>query len=139
MARRGDRDARGEVEEEVSVDVLDRQAVPADRHDRVRPRQAGRGPRLIECDMGPRLGAGQLGDEVRDGSIAGEPRRGRGQGTPLVWVRVHNEYAEWISAGSIADPQRRTDAASWIGLTWECHRDLPHLRFDHVGVRPWRP
>jgi hypothetical protein len=40
MAGRGDRDPGREVEEEVAVDVLDRQAVTADRDDRVGPRQA---------------------------------------------------------------------------------------------------
>ena len=41
MPGRGHRDAGREVEEEVAVDVLDRQPLPANRHDRVRPRQAG--------------------------------------------------------------------------------------------------
>ena len=40
VAGRVDRDAGREVEEEVAVDVLDRQALAADRHDRVRARQA---------------------------------------------------------------------------------------------------
>ena len=51
VARRVDGDAGGEVEEEVAVDVLDRQAVAADRHDGVGARKAGRGDRLIEGDV----------------------------------------------------------------------------------------
>jgi hypothetical protein len=53
---RVDRDARREVEEEIAVDVLDREALPADRHDRVGTRQARRRPRLVERDVLPRLG-----------------------------------------------------------------------------------
>jgi hypothetical protein len=40
MAGRVDRDPGGEVEEEVAVDVLDRQAVAADGNDRIGARQA---------------------------------------------------------------------------------------------------
>ena len=55
-----------EVEEQVAVDVLDGQAIAADRHERVGARQARRGPGLVELDVGARLGAGDLGDDVRD-------------------------------------------------------------------------
>ena len=82
VAGRVDRDAGGEVEEQVAVDVLDRQAVTADRHDRIGPRQAGRRPRLVERDVRPRLRAGELRDDVRDGPVSGEARRSR-QGPPL--------------------------------------------------------
>ena len=75
-----DRDAGREVEEEVAVDVLDRQALAADRHDRVGARQARRGPFLVERDVRAGLRAGQLRDDVRDGTIAGETRRGRDKG-----------------------------------------------------------
>ena len=57
VARRVDRDARREVEEQVAVDVLDRQTLPADRHDRVGAGQARRGPRLVERDVGAGLRA----------------------------------------------------------------------------------
>ena len=77
VAGRGDRDAGGEVEEEVAVDVLDGQALAADRHDRVGAGQARGGPFLIERHVRAGLRAGQLGDDVRDGTIAGETRRGR--------------------------------------------------------------
>ena len=83
VAGRVDRDAGGEVEEQVAVDVLDGQAVATDRHDRVGARQARRRPGLIERDVGAGLRAGQLRDDVRDGPTSGDPRRGRRQGTPL--------------------------------------------------------
>ena len=54
----GDRDAGGEVEEQVAVDVLDGQAIAPDRHDRVGARQARRRPGLIERDVGASLRAG---------------------------------------------------------------------------------
>ena len=71
MAGRVHRDAGGEVEEEVAVDVLDRQAVTADGHDRIGARQARRRPGFVECDVGSGLRAGDLGDDVRDGSRLG--------------------------------------------------------------------
>ena len=77
VAGRVDRDAGGEVEEEVAVDVLDGQALAADRDDRVGARQAGRGPGLVELDVLAGLGTRQLRDDVRDRAIAGETRRGR--------------------------------------------------------------
>src|SRR3990170_7738619 len=93
MAGGVDGDAGREVEEEVAVDVLDRQALAANRHDRVRPRQARRGPGLVEFDMRPRLRAGKLRDDVRHGTIPGDSRHGR-QGPHL--RSMHNEYADWI-------------------------------------------
>ena len=76
VAGRVDRDAGGEVEEEVAVDVLDRQAFTADGDDRVGPRQARRRPRLVEGDVGSGLRAGELRDDVGNGS-----RFGRRAGT----------------------------------------------------------
>ena len=69
-----DRDAGGEVEEQVAVDVLDRQPLAPDRDDRVGPRQARRRPRLVERDVGAGLRAGQLGHEV--GARAAPARAG---------------------------------------------------------------
>ena len=100
VARRGDRDARREVEEEVAVDVLDGQALAADRHDRVGPRQARRGPGLIERHVRPGLRAGHLGDDVGNGSVARDARRGRGQGAPHA-CGMHRAYARWIRQPSI--------------------------------------
>jgi hypothetical protein len=76
------RDAGGEIEEEVAVDVLDDEAVATDRDDRVGAREAGRGPRLVELDVGPCLRPGKLGDDVRDRPVPGDPRRARRQGAP---------------------------------------------------------
>ena len=86
VAGRGHRDAGREIEEEVAVDVLDRQAVAADRDDRVGAGQARGGPFLIERDVRAGLRARQLRDDVRNGTIAGETRRGRRQGAPLTVV-----------------------------------------------------
>src|SRR4051794_9037984 len=58
MTRRIDGDTCSEIEEQVAVDVLDRQPLPADRHDRVRARQAPRCPRLVELDVCLGLGTG---------------------------------------------------------------------------------
>ena len=69
VARGVDRDARREVEEQVPVDVLDGHAQPADRHDRVGAREAGRGPRLVELDVRASLRAGDLRDQVRQRPI----------------------------------------------------------------------
>src|SRR4029079_7871251 len=100
VAGRVDGDPGGEIEEEVAIDVLDDEAVAANRDDRVRTREAGRGPRLVELDVGPCFGPGRLGDDVRDRPIPGDPRRARRQGAPL--RSMHNEYAGWISPRSIA-------------------------------------
>ncbi len=72
MAGRVHRDAGGEVEEEVAVDVLDRQAVAADGDDRVGARQARRRPGLVVGHVGAGLRAGQLRDEIGHGPIPGE-------------------------------------------------------------------
>src|ERR1700675_3573816 len=73
---RGDRDPGGEVEEQVAVDVLDRQAVPPDRNDRIGARETWRRPGLIEFDVGPCFRTGQLRDDVRNGPVSGDPRSG---------------------------------------------------------------
>ena len=73
VAGRVDRDPGREVEEQVAVDVLDDEALAADRHDRIGPRQAGRGPRLIVGDVRLGLRAGELGHEV--GHRPGPARR----------------------------------------------------------------
>jgi hypothetical protein len=75
-----DRDAGGEVQEQVAVDVLDGQALATDRHDRIGARQARRRPGLVEGDVVASLGAGDLGDDVGDRSSPREARRGVGQG-----------------------------------------------------------
>ena len=79
---RGHRDAGREVEEEVAVDVLDRQAFAADGDDRVGAGQARRGPRLVVGDVGPGLGARDLGDDVGNRPRLCEPRRGLDHGAP---------------------------------------------------------
>jgi hypothetical protein len=66
VAGRVDRDTGREVEEQVAVDVLDRQAITADGHDRVGAGQARRRPGFVEGDVGASLRAGDLGDDVRD-------------------------------------------------------------------------
>ena len=135
VARGVDRDAGGEVQEEVAVDVLDRQAVAPDRHDRVGTREARRRPGLIERDVGASLRPGQLRDDVRDGPTFGDPRRGRRQGTPQtagIRASVHNGYALWISRGSIAERRAglgsgrpgRGRARSERGAAWRRRRDV---------------
>ena len=113
---RVDRDAGGEIEEEVAVDVLDDEAVAADRDDRVGTREAGRGPRLVELDVGPCLRPGKLGDDVRDRPIPGDPRRARRQGAPL--RSMHNEYAGWISPRSIAEARGRQPRSAGRAVEW---------------------
>jgi hypothetical protein len=68
---RVDGDPGGEVEKQVAVDVLDRQAIAADRYQRVGAWQARRRPGLVEGDVGAGLRAGDLGDDVRDGTRFG--------------------------------------------------------------------
>ena len=101
MAGRVDGDAGREVEEEVAVDVLDRQALAADRDDRVGARQARRRPRLVERDVGAGLGARELRDDVRDGAIAGEPDAAVDKGHLEAVTAMHSEYAEWILARGV--------------------------------------
>src|SRR5690349_1953677 len=96
---RVDRDAGGEIEEQVAVDVLDGKPVPADRHDRIRARQAGRRPRLIEFDVCTRLRPRQLRDDVRDGTPTIDPTRlGHAHLDTTDGSRLHKGYAEWILA-----------------------------------------
>src|SRR5260221_14514774 len=75
-----DRNPGSEVEEQVPVNVLDRQAVATNRNDRIGAWQAGRGPGLVERNVGASLRTGQLGDDVRNGPIPGDPRSGRRHG-----------------------------------------------------------
>jgi hypothetical protein len=82
VAGRGDRDARGEIEKEVAVDVLDGDPLTANRNDRIRPRETSRGPRLVVGDVGACLGAGDLGDDVRNRAISGDAGRDGGQAAP---------------------------------------------------------
>ena len=63
VAGRGNGNAGREIEEQIPVDVLDRQPLAPDRDDGVRPRQARRRPPLVERDVGPGLGTGDLGDD----------------------------------------------------------------------------
>ena len=82
MARRVDRDAGREVEEQVAVDVLDRQALATNRDDRIGARETPRCPRFVEGDVGPGLRARNLGDEVRNRArLADLCRNGSHQGT----------------------------------------------------------
>ena len=84
VARGVDGDAGGEVEEDVAVDVLERAAQAAHGDDRVRPRQAGARPCVVELDVGPRLGARELGHDVRDGRASS----GVVTGPPWLWIRA---------------------------------------------------
>ena len=104
VAGRVDRDAGGEVEEEVAVDVLDGQALAPDRDDRVRPRQARRGPRLVEGDVGPGLGPGSsvtMCGTGRSPAIRAAEDKGH-----LGHARLHSEYAEWILAAEYSRAPR---------------------------------
>jgi hypothetical protein len=71
---RGDGDPGGEVQEEVAVDVLDGEALTANRDDRIGARQGGRGPGLVVGDVGPGERSGDLGDDVRDRPRAADRR-----------------------------------------------------------------
>ena len=93
-----DRDARGEVQEQVAVDVFDGHTQATNRHDRVGAGQARRGPLLVELDVRACLGAGNLGDEVRKRPVRDRERRtikscGLGHGGTSEYARV---YAGWI-------------------------------------------
>ena len=115
-----------EVEEEVAVDVLDRQALAADRARSGRPAAGSARSRSRRTRRGP----APWGREARvtmcgTGRSAGDPRRARRQGAPLLCGWMHNEYAEWISPRSIAEgPWRRRavpaegavrSVATWCG------------------------
>jgi hypothetical protein len=89
MTGRVDRDAGSEVEEEVAVDVLDRQAFAADRDDRIGTRQARRGPRLVELDVRTGLGPWKLRDDVRNGALTADARWA-GQRSPRLDVDAHH-------------------------------------------------
>ena len=93
VAGRVDGDAGGEVEEQVAVDVLDRQAFTADGNDRVGPREARRRPRLVESDVGAGLRAGELRDDVGNGSRSRQDVR---EQRPTWAPRAHRKYADWI-------------------------------------------
>ena len=99
VTSRIDRDAGGEIEEEVAVDVLDRQALATNRDDRVGTGQAGRRPRLVERNVRASLWPGKFRDDMRDGTIPCDPRRARRLGSPL--SLMHKRYAHWISRGRV--------------------------------------
>ena len=83
-----DRDAGGEVQEHVAVDVLDGAAEATHGHDRVGAREAGTRPGVIELDVRAGLGARQLGHDVRD-----RTRLERG-GHGASWAGTHRNDAE---------------------------------------------
>src|SRR6188508_1322649 len=112
VAGRVDRDAGREVEEEIAVDILDREALPADRHDRIGARQARRCPRLIERHMGPRLRARQLRDDIRDRTPAIDPTwLGHAHLGSTDGPRLHKAYADWILAPEYSEPVRPAEGA----------------------------
>ena len=99
VAGRVDRDPRREIEEEVAVDVLDRQSP------RRGPARSGRraaGSATSRCSSkstwARALGPGDLRDDVRHRAVAGDPRGPSDKGAPRVgrWHSTACEYAEWI-------------------------------------------
>ena len=72
-----DRDAGGEVEEQVPVDVLEDEPIAARGHDVIGARKAGRRVTRVHRDDRTPLGAGDLGHEIGNGAVAGDPRTGR--------------------------------------------------------------
>jgi hypothetical protein len=71
VAGRADRDARGEVEEAVAVDVGDDQPRTGLGNERVRAREGRAGDRIVALDERAGLRSGQLRDDVRRRRTAG--------------------------------------------------------------------